>query len=239
VVCVEGRGEATGLLLEQAAYRAWAGAPEPTMRERGAHVLAALEDLQRLGFSEVHDLHSQDWLGPMLSGLAREGRLPVDRVWLYPPVERLRASVEAAGGWESERVVLAGGKVFADGTLNSRTALMLHDYRSALPGMERGKAMLSAPALEDAMRLTQSLGVGLAVHAIGDGAVRMVLDAWERARPRGGPGWLRRSGAGIPCLRIEHCEVIDRADIGRFAPMGVVCSVQPCHLLADIEALRR
>ena len=40
-------------------------------------------------------------------------------------------------------------------------------------------------------------------------------------------------------LRIEHAELIDEADVGRFAGMGVVCSVQPCHLLSDIKALVR
>ena len=45
---------------------------------------------------------------------------------------------------------------------------------------------------------------------------------------------------GVPFgHRIEHAEIIDEADVGRFKALGVVCSPQPCHLLADIEALRR
>ncbi|MEL7484376.1 MAG: amidohydrolase family protein, partial [Planctomycetota bacterium] len=65
-------------------------------------------------------------------------------------------------------------------------------------------------------------------HAqLGDGAVCAVLDAVERVRP---PRWM---------VRIEHAEVIDAADVPRFAELGVIASVQPCHLLVDIEALGR
>jgi predicted amidohydrolase YtcJ len=71
------------------------------------------------------------------------------------------------------------------------------------------------------------LGLPVAAHAIGDGAVRAVLDAIEAVRPR------------TPGFRIEHAEIIDEADIPRFARLGVLCSPQPCHLLADVEALRR
>ncbi|MEO0629983.1 MAG: amidohydrolase family protein, partial [Planctomycetota bacterium] len=67
----------------------------------------------------------------------------------------------------------------------------------------------------------------LACHAIGDAAVRAVLDAVERVRP---PRWT---------VRIEHAEMIAPSDWPRFAELGVIASVQPCHLLTDIEALSR
>jgi predicted amidohydrolase YtcJ len=225
VVVDERTGEASGLLLEQAAYAVWSAAPEPTPAQREGFVIAALERYRALGFVEVHDLLSQDWLGPLAGRLEREGRLPVERVVLYPPIDRLSEVHAGRVGWESEHVVLAGGKVFVDGTLNSRTALLLRAYADPLPGMECGKAMLSRADLDAALALTESLGLHLAAHAIGDGAVRMVLDAIGR-RPR-------RNARH----RIEHCEIIDAADVPQFAELGVVCSVQPCHLLTDIEVL--
>ncbi len=219
-------GEATGVLLEQAAHAAWSAAPEPTMAERRGQVRAGLAELARLGFVEVHDLLSQEWLGPMLGEMERTGELLMP-VWLYPPAERLAADHAGMGGWASARVRLAGGKVFADGTLNSRTACMLHRYAEPLVNRPRGQCMCAPAALDGHYRLAEGLGLPLAVHAIGDGAVRTVLDSIERVRPRVGG------------QRIEHCEVIDGADVGRFAKMGVVCSVQPCHLLTDVEALER
>jgi predicted amidohydrolase YtcJ len=237
LVCGEPGGAATGLLMEEAAYRVW-GAAEPSPAERVEQVLTALAELGRLGYTEVHDLHSQPWLGPVLAELERTGRLVTPdgetmTVALYPPVAGLEAVAAGRAGWESAQVRLAGGKVFADGTLNSRTALMLEPYRDHLPQWPRGRAMVGEGELEDAIRMAEGLGLHLAVHAIGDGAVRMVLDAIERAGGRGGGG--SRTGPH----RVEHCELIDGADVPRFARLGVACSVQPCHLLADIEALRR
>ena len=128
---------------------------------------------------------------------------------------------------------MAGAKMFADGTLNSRTALMLEPYAEPLAGLERGKVISTAEQIREGRERTLALGLGLAVHAIGDAAVRAVLDVEESVQ-RHGP----KTGRGTP-LRIEHCELIDRADVGRFPELGVVASVQPCHLLADIEVLRR
>lgn len=229
-VVADSLGNATGLLVEQAAWAAWSAAPEPTSEQRIGHLRAAISHLHRLGFIEVHDMFSQEWLGPALSRLEGDGELPM-HVWMYAPVES--ASVFAVREWESERIRFAGLKAFADGTLNSRTALMLTPYHGAA-GDWRGKAMMTPAELTAAMERAASMGVGLAVHAIGDAAVRMVLDAWESR----GPGSLN-APAGTPSLRIEHAELIDEADVARFARLGVTCSVQPCHLLCDIEVLRR
>lgn len=247
LVCADPHtGRATGVLLEHAAYRVWGCAPEATGTERRGHVRRALDRLWELGFREVHDLHSQDWLGPTLAEMERAGELR-QSVWLYPPVAKVREAHAGAAGWTSALVRLAGGKLFADGTLNSRTALMLSPYREPLNAhgvRPCGRAMATERELDDALETVAQLGLHLAVHAIGDGAVRMVLDAWER-RDRGIKGSrdqvsIRRShDPSLPSLRIEHCEVIDERDVPRFAELGVTCSVQPCHLLTDIDVLER
>lgn len=226
VVVDPATGGATGLLLEQAAYAAWHAAPEPGPDEASNIVARALDHLAALGFSEVDDLLSPPGLGPILAALEREGRLPV-AVRLYVPAADLESAVAARAAWQSPRIRLAGGKLFADGTLNSRTALMLHRYGEPLPGTPRGQCMVSPADLERHLRAADALGLPIAVHAIGDAAVRMTLDCFERVRP------------ATPGGRIEHCEVLDRADVPRFKALGVTCSVQPCHLLADVEALER
>jgi predicted amidohydrolase YtcJ len=233
VVADEISGLATGFLLEHAAYCVWGCAPEPTEQERVHHVWMALERLRALGFTEAHDLHSQGWLGPALNTLEREDRLAIN-VWLYPPIAGLERDHAGRSAWVSEKIRLAGGKVFADGTLNSRTAFVLDEYREPRPGPgggAHGKAMVSAAELDRAIELVERLGVHLAVHAIGDACVRMALDAIERTSktPIGSRGM----------HRIEHCELVHEDDLSRFAEMDVVCSVQPCHLLTDIEVLCR
>jgi predicted amidohydrolase YtcJ len=231
IVRDEQNGEPTGLMLEAAAKMVWNSIPEPSASERRRQVLAAVMDLASHGFTEVHDLVAQRWLGPMLAELDSAGELPL-RVILYPLFPDLDAVLASRAGWERDTVRLGGAKLFADGTLNSRTAWMLHEYVDPLPGLPRGQGMLRPAELRDAMARLWSEGLGLAVHAIGDGAVRAVLDAGQEA------GVERHTGP-LPALRIEHAELIDEADVARFASLGVIASVQPCHLLTDIEVLRR
>jgi predicted amidohydrolase YtcJ len=246
-VCVDEHGEPTGLLLEHAAYKVWDAAPEPTREQSRENVRASLQALHALGYTEVHDLHSQDWLGPILADLDRNGEMPMERVLLYPNVDRVVPALSWAK-WESDRFWIGGAKIFADGTLNNRTALMLAPYAEPREGLPCGQAMISSDDLKNALRMTGSMGIELAVHAIGDGAVRMVLDAWEhhpahldawRARRETAADATSAHGTRKPRLRIEHCELIDEADIPRFAKLNVIASVQPCHLLSDIEVLTR
>lgn len=227
-------GRFTGLALEAAAKQVYSAVPEPEGAERLEVVRRALHDLSRHGFEEVHDLLSQPWLGPTLAALHDAGELRA-RVWLYPPIDTLEAVARTRREWERPGVRLAGGKLFADGTLNSRTAWMLRPYADPIPDMPRGQCMADAGAIGRALARARGLGLGLAVHAIGDAAVRACLDAFESSPATGRTA----TEPSVPTMRIEHAELIDSADVPRFARLGVVASVQPCHLLYDIEALER
>jgi predicted amidohydrolase YtcJ len=219
----DGRGMATGVVLESAFSAARRAIPEPTRAQWRGLIKSALDDLASHGFTEVHDLLSPPLLGPMLAELHDAGELPVD-VRLYSDWREVEDEAERARQYERPGVTLGGGKLFADGTLNARTAWMLTPYRSPVPGHPLGTPLTTAGELDAALARCAALGLELAVHAIGDAAVRACLDAKHRNR--------------ASRLRIEHCELIDVADVPRFAELGVTCSVQPCHLLYDTEVLR-
>ncbi len=221
-------GAPTGLLLERACNLVWAVMPEPSLDERREHLRLALADLARHGFVEAHDMLSPAWMGPLLAELAATGDAGANavRVWLYPKLEEAEAILEDAEAWSRDTVRLAGAKIFLDGTLNSRTAWMLEPYPNPVAGHPRGVSLYDPAALDAALSRCDILGLPAAIHAIGDGAVRAALDSIERVSP---------TALGF---RIEHCQFVDEADIPRFAALGVVASLQPCHLLADIEALR-
>lgn len=226
-------GEPSGLLLESAAQRVWSLAPEPDESLRTEQIARALAHLASLGFVEMHDLLSPVWLGPTLAQLDRAGRLPL-RVGLFAPVDEIERHAADRRSWENPRLRLLGGKIFTDGTLNSRTAWVLEPYAHAPPDLLHGKALMTPDQIKAAAERCLRLSLGLAMHAIGDGAVRACLDGVAQIS-----GSLRPRGSASLPIRIEHCELIDAADIPRFAELGVIASVQPCHLLADIEALRR
>lgn len=220
-------GFLTGVVYEHAALAVWNAVPEPGPTEREAMVRAGVMDLvERHGMTEIHDLKAQRWLAPVLAGLAQEFDDRV-RFQVWPLLEDLPEVMGTRASWESPLVQLGGAKIFVDGTLNSRTAWTLHPFVDGRMEHSCGTPMMTQSGIEAAVSTCEQVGVPLASHAIGDGAVRAVLDAIERVNP---------STRGF---RIEHCEVIDEADIGRFAALGVVASVQPCHLLYDIETLRR
>lgn len=236
VVVRDERGEPTGVLLENACKPVWSAIPTPSFEQRVEQVRLALADFHARGFVEVHDMLAEAWLGDAIAQLVARGD-PDARamtVWLYAAPEKLDGALAASATWPRERVRVAGGKLFLDGTINSRTAWMLSDFREPIHAHPRGVAMLTRAQIVGAIARFDSLGLGVAMHAIGDAAVREGLDALEAANPA-----MLRARDPWRLARIEHCEFIDERDVDRFAELNVVCSPQPCHLLPDVEALRR
>ena len=210
-----------GVLYEHAALTLWNSIPEPSESQRRSCVLDACKHLKNLGFNEVHDLKAQQWLGPLLYELRSSGE--VDQSFqLFPLVPDLDATLATRDQWNSDAIRLAGTKIFTDGTLNSRTAWMLDPYTDK---DTTGTPMMTADEIDHAMLLSKERGLPVAAHAIGDGAVRAVLDSIERTK-------CTHMGA-----RVEHLELVHADDVPRFAELGAIASAQPCHLLPDIEAL--
>jgi predicted amidohydrolase YtcJ len=119
-------------------------------------------------------------------------------------------------------LIVIGCKTFIDGTMGSRTARMLRDY-SDDPG-NRGMLveLAAAGALNAWIEVVTSMGLSPSMHAIGDEAVRMALDALDSLPAR------MRDGSRP---RIEHAQQVDAADIPRFR--GVIASMQPLHKADD------
>jgi predicted amidohydrolase YtcJ len=113
-------------------------------------------------------------------------------------------------------------KGFMDGTLGSATARLLDGS---------GVEISSREALEDVVRRGADAGWPVAVHAIGDGANRAALDAFEATRDAWEPAGLRP--------RIEHAQLLDDADVPRFASLGVAASVQFSHAPSDRDLAER
>jgi predicted amidohydrolase YtcJ len=116
-------------------------------------------------------------------------------------------------------------KVITDGSLNTRTAYCFDEY----PGLEgqrnsRGLLTVAYDDLVPLLRKATQAGFVPAVHAIGDHANRLALDAFERLGVGGS---------------IEHAQLVDDADFERFARLGVVAGVQPEHAMDDRDVADR
>jgi predicted amidohydrolase YtcJ len=110
-------------------------------------------------------------------------------------------------------------KMFMDGVMDSGTAWRLDDYPGQ-PG-HRSVPLFEPERFKQIAAEIDRRGLQIAVHAIGDAAVRATIDGYEAARQANGPRDSRH--------RIEHIELIDRADVPRFGPLGIVASHQPSH----------
>jgi predicted amidohydrolase YtcJ len=137
------------------------------------------------------------------------------------------AQVDSLRAWRARYTgphyfVPRAAKIFVDGVIEARTAAMLIPY---LGGTDRGEPNLSPEALDSLAAALDAAGFQIHVHAIGDRAVRMTLDALEFAG--------RHNGARDARPIIVHMEVIDSLDIPRFASLGVIPSFQPLWAAAD------
>jgi len=131
-------------------------------------------------------------------------------------LERARLMTAA---YKSEMLRAGAVKMFMDGVVDSGTAVMLDDYPDK-PGW-RGDPLFSQARFNEIAVLADKMGLQIAVHAIGDGAVRMTLNGYEAARKANGKRDSRH--------RIEHIEVHHPDDVKRFKTLGVLASMQTCH----------
>src|SRR5258708_744323 len=131
-------------------------------------------------------------------------------------------------GAGSDLVRIGPVKLFSDGALGSRTAYMRKPYEGRADGY-RGVPTMQPEELVEAMRLAADAELDLAGHAIGDPAIRSVLDAYERTLAVHPPLKLRM-------LRIEHAQLVHPNDVPRLASLGVIASIQPIHATADWRA---
>lgn len=220
-------GDLTGLVREHA-VQAFSG-----IEERAEPVLddALLDEaaaaLHAAGVTAVHDYqrNHDDWR--RMHALASRRRLRVLQM-IGPEQLRDRTRLGLAAGAGDEWFRTGSLKLFADGTLGSRTAAMLAPYDDA---DTTGMALLSRRELDEAVGEAARAGFSVTLHAIGDAAVRHSLDAIEAHHE-----WLAR--CPLP-PRIEHVQLLDPADRARFAALGVIASMQPQHATSDAGVARR
>ena len=222
----EASGAFTGLVREHAvaAFAALEEQAAPTLDE--ALLDEAASALHAEGVTAVHDYqrNHNDWR--RMRALASRHRLRVLQM-VGPEQLRDRVALGLAAGQGDGWFRTGSLKLFADGTLGSRTAAMLEPYEDD-PG--RGMALLSAAELHAIVGEAAAAGFSITIHAIGDAAVRHSLDAIAAHRT---------ALAALPLPpRIEHVQLLDPADRERFASLGVWASMQPQHATTDAPTAR-
>ena len=229
-------GEPNGILREAALLPVYGVAPRPRGDALAPALRAVIDELNAWGITSATDAGDPDAtsgagpraaMGDSFSTLldlrsAITGRL---RLTLNVPVDAIGAAAEM--GLRSG-TALEGGlrmgwvKVYGDGALGSRTAALFEPY-SCGDAPDAGILRYEPDRLAEIVRGARAAGIGLAIHAIGDRAVAVALDALAGSA---------RGPATLPD-RIEHAQLVRVADRARFVDLDVTASVQPIHAVAD------
>ncbi|MCW0000667.1 amidohydrolase [Pararhizobium sp. YC-54] len=179
----------------------------------------------RHGITTVQNMDGNLYQLELLAAIEKEdGSLPC-RVIIpfhfknFMSLDMLEKASDLARRFDSDWLSSGLVKIFYDGVLDSWTAVMVEPYADK-PG-DCGEGLFTPETFREVAVEADRRGLQIAVHAIGDGAVRAVLDGYEAARAQNG---IRDSRH-----RIEHIEVVHPDDIARFAELGVIASMQPPH----------
>lgn len=222
----DGQGQASGIFIDGAMSLVEQAVPAPSAERISAALDEATRMLSSLGLTGVHEAGTSRAVWALYRQKIESGAFPL-RVYAMadgvgPTLDWL--CTEGAQRDPSGRLEMRAVKLYADGALGSRGAALLEDYADD-PG-NRGLLFLEDEVLEEQVRRVLGCGLQVAVHAIGDGGNRQVLDAYERAQPQfpDNPGR----------HRLEHAQVLAPADLPRLAQLGVIASMQPTHATSDM-----
>ncbi|HET9453084.1 MAG TPA: amidohydrolase [Gemmatimonadaceae bacterium] len=216
-------GEPTGIFKDNAAGLVGRAVPDPLPAQEDAALDAAMRHVAEQGVTSVHNMGS--WGDVAVFERARAaGRLRT-RIYAAVPLAswaRLRDTV-AARGRGDDWLRIGGLKGFVDGSLGSHTAAMLEPFSDA-PN-DRGLFVTTPANLYAWTKGADAAGLHVIIHAIGDRANRELLDMYARVQAE--------NGARDRRFRIEHAQHLAPAEIGRFAQLGVIPSMQPYHAIDD------
>ena len=231
-------GEPTGILVDTAQDLVRRVEPRPGAAQMEDAVRRAIADCLDVGLTGVHEM------GADLDALAAYQRLVAAGAFPFRNDVALKGADAAA--WQRAledgpavfgdgRLAVDAVKLMADGALGSRGAAMHAPYCD--DPANRGLLLLPPDELEGRARDAAARGFQVCVHAIGDRANTLVLDALEavlRGRPSRAGGRLAAIPGVDPRHRVEHAQILAEPDVPRFQALGILPSMQPTHCTSDM-----
>jgi hypothetical protein len=220
-------GNPTGVLIDNAEDEVARVIPAPSRDELREAVLAAVAEVNRWGLTGVHDAGVSADVIDVYEELARQGRYDLRNYVMIRSGDETLARYFARGpqsALHDGRLWIRAIKISSDGALGSRGAALLEAYSDD----PENRGLITTPferVRDVAVRALQN-GFQLNVHAIGDRANRMVLDAFEEA--------LTTVPTADHRFRVEHAQIVHYQDIPRFAELDVIPSMQGSHQTSDM-----
>jgi len=222
-------GQPTGILMDRAQSLVSRVMPPPTEEKCSQAAEAAMRHAAALGVTSVHSIVSAPEFR-LYQELHRAGRLTT-RIYAILNEELAAAAGQTglASGFGAPLLRTGAVKIYADGSLGARSALLFEPYddNPATSGLAiHSEDDLCRMALE-----ADAAGLQIVMHAIGDKAAHMALTALERVPPPGDCSARRH--------RIEHAQLVRPADRARFGRLGLIASLQPSHCTDDMRWIQK
>ena len=225
----DGTGEPTGVFKDNAMELITRAVPPPTLDETIEKARAPLAHAASLGVTTIQDMSASGTELQAYQHIRAAGGLTAR---IYSIQNRSIGGLKEAGigtGFGDDWLRIGGLKLFADGSMGSGTAAFFEPYTDE-PSTS-GLLLQTPEALEQAIFDGDAAGFQLIVHAIGDRANAIVLDAFAKLA--------RERGARDRRPRIEHAQVVRDSDKARFKQLNVIASIQPSHCIDDMRWAER
>ncbi len=220
-------GQPTGILIDNAAGLVRAIIPPVSQAQMKRRILLAVEHCLQHGITGVHEAGITWERAQLYLDMATSGELELRIYGFFDDIaETLDQALHQGPLFTPDDMFTARTvKLYADGALGSRGAL-LHDDYSDRPG-QRGLAVTSPEHLREVALHAGRAGFQVSTHAIGDQANTLVLDLYDTL--------ISELQLVDPRWRIEHAQILTPGDIPRFAELGVIAAMQPVHCTSDMD----
>ncbi|MCA8829615.1 amidohydrolase [Hymenobacter pini] len=215
-------GKLTGLLVDNAVRLVAGKIPEPTATEAETALLEAQKRCVAVGLTSLADAGLEKGNIDRMAALQDAGKLKLRLYAMLAPTKENKDFYLKNGPVFKDRLTVCSFKVYADGALGSRGACLIHPY-SDRP-KETGFLLSSVADFRNLAKELAASKFQMNTHAIGDSSNRLLLDIYgEALRGQKDRRW-----------RIEHAQVVSKADVPKFGQYGIVPSVQPTHATSDM-----
>ena len=226
----DAQGNPTGVFVDNAMALVRRVVPPPTRDDVKRAVQAAIAEAQKWGLTGVHDAGADETVLGVYDELGRTGQMNFRMYAMISGGRSESASLDRLIAQGPKSALYDGTlwvrsiKLYADGALGSRGAALLDPY--ADDAKNNGLLVTDPAFIESVAVKALKAGFQVCTHAIGDRGNRVTLDAYEAA--------LRQVPVADHRFRIEHAQIINYADIPRFAQLGVIPSMQASHQTSDM-----
>lgn len=221
-VVLDKTGNPTGVLIDNANDSAKAFIPALTETEKEAALREAQQQCFAVGLTSVTDAGLPAATIALIKKMQHDGRLLMRVNAMADPDEATLSALLPNGPYSDDRLSVRSVKLYADGALGSRGALMKKSYSDA-PG-RLGLMMHDTAFYRNVMKRAYDAGFQVNTHAIGDAAVHLVLSLYAE----------QLQGTNDRRWRIEHAQVVDQPDFALFGRYNIIPSIQSTHATSDM-----